>query len=119
MRALAISWVMLYHAGKFDPVSDSSWPVAFGWMGVDLVPVLSGFLIAGQLLRPLTCGRALNYGRFMGRRILRTMPAYLVVVALYFVFPALRDRPHIRPLWQFLTFNKNLLINPSVRKAFS
>jgi peptidoglycan/LPS O-acetylase OafA/YrhL len=119
LRALAIAWVMLYHASLFGLASQDVWVVRFGWLGVDLFFVLSGFLIAGQLLRPWARGLAPNYPRFYGRRLLRTLPAYLVVVAVYFLAPVLRDRPDIQPLWQFLTFTQNLALHPNPPKAFS
>jgi len=119
LRAVAISWVMLYHASLFSLASPDHWIVRFGWMGVDLFFVLSGFLIAGQLLRPWSRGVRPNYQRFYARRALRTLPAYLVVVAFYFCLPAVRERSNIQPLWQFLTFTENLLIEPPLPKAFS
>ena len=119
IRASAIVWVMFYHGSLYGLTSGDNWFVKFGWMGVDLFFVLSGFLIAGQLLRPFARGERPNYARFFGRRVLRTLPAYLVVVALYFALPALRDRPIIQPLWQFLTFTENLFADPSTPKAFS
>jgi peptidoglycan/LPS O-acetylase OafA/YrhL len=119
LRALAISWVMLYHASLFGLASTDYWIVRFGWMGVDLFFALSGFLIAGQLLRPFARGLRPNYPKFFARRLLRTLPAYLAVVALYFLIPAVRERPNIQPLWQFLTFTANLLITPPLPKAFS
>jgi peptidoglycan/LPS O-acetylase OafA/YrhL len=101
LRAVAISWVMAFHASSFGLISRDHWIPKFGWMGVDLFFVLSGFLIAGQLLRPWAAGRRPNYSRFFARRLLRTLPAYLVVVALYFSFPVLRDRPAIQPCGSF------------------
>jgi peptidoglycan/LPS O-acetylase OafA/YrhL len=119
LRAIAICWVMLYHASLFGLASQDYWIVRFGWMGVDLFFVLSGFLIAGQLLRPWARGLRPDYPRFISRRLLRTLPAYLAVVALYFIFPALRDRVDIQPLWRFLTFTQNFGLSPSPPKAFS
>jgi peptidoglycan/LPS O-acetylase OafA/YrhL len=101
LRAAAICWVMAFHASSFGLISRDHWIAKFGWMGVDLFFVLSGFLIAGQLLRPWAVGRRPNYSRFFVRRLLRTLPAYLVVVALYFLFPVLRERPLIQPLCSF------------------
>ena len=110
---------MIYHGSLFGLTSETHWLVRFGWMGVDLFFVLSGFLIAGQLLRPWARGAAPNYSRFFGRRLLRTLPAYLAVVALYFLIPGVRDRADIAPLWQFLTFSENWLVDMSTPKAFS
>jgi peptidoglycan/LPS O-acetylase OafA/YrhL len=117
LRAAAIVAVMLCHADSFDLLSDGGVAGAFGWMGVDLFFALSGFLIAGQLLRPLARGELPNYPRFFARRLLRTVPAYLVVVAIYFAFPGLQDRPQIAPLWTFLTFTQNIGLAPGT--AFS
>ncbi len=119
VRATAIAWVVLYHASIFWPVPGDSGPVRFGWMGVDLFFALSGFLIAGQLLRPWARGTTPDYPRFILRRLLRTLPAYFVVLALYFLLPGLRDGTGIHPLWQLLTFTQNLALDPSPRKAFS
>jgi peptidoglycan/LPS O-acetylase OafA/YrhL len=119
VRAVTIAWVMIYHASLFGLDSQDNWLVGRGWMGVDLFFVLSGFLIGGQLLRPWAMGQRPNYRRFFARRALRTLPAYLVVVAAYFLIPAVRDRADIQPLWQFLTFTENLLFDISTPKAFS
>ncbi len=112
LRAAAIVAVMLCHADGFDLLSDHGIAGDYGWMGVDLFFGLSGFLIAGQLLRPWTRGQRPDYPRFFARRLFRTVPAYLVVVAIYFAFPALQDRPQIAPLWKFLTFTQNIGLTP-------
>lgn len=119
VRAVAISWVMLYHASNFGLASSANWVVRFGWLGVDLFFVLSGFLIAGQLLRPWARGLRPNYPRFYARRLLRTVPAYLAILALYFLVPAVRDREVIQPLWKFLTFTQNFNLSPNPPKALS
>ena len=121
IRAVAISWVLIYHGSLFGLTSSDHWLVANGWMGVDLFFVLSGFLIAGQLLRPWAQGSAPSYSRFFGRRLLRTLPAYFAVLALYFLVPGIRERPSIAPLWQFLTFSQNWLYEYPTHglKAFS
>jgi peptidoglycan/LPS O-acetylase OafA/YrhL len=119
LRAIAIAWVMLYHASNFGLASHDSWVIRFGWLGVDLFFVLSGFLIAGQLLRPWARGLRPDYPRFFARRLLRTLPAYLAIVALYFLVPAVRDRDVIQPLWKFLTFTQNFGLSPNPSKALS
>jgi peptidoglycan/LPS O-acetylase OafA/YrhL len=119
VRAVAIGWVMLYHASILWHVPGDAWIVRFGWMGVDLFFVLSGYLIAGQLLRPWARGTPPDYSQFMTRRLLRTVPAYLVVLMLYLLVPALRDGSEMQPLWQFLTFTQNLALDPTPRKVFS
>jgi peptidoglycan/LPS O-acetylase OafA/YrhL len=119
IRAVAIVWVMVYHAMNFDLIPDPDhWYVSFGWIGVDLFFGLSGFLIAGQLLKPWSVGLKPDYKKFFKRRLLRTLPAYVVIAAIYFLLPALRERPIIQPFWQFATFTENLFFDVSPR-AFS
>ncbi|MFC3070159.1 acyltransferase family protein [Phenylobacterium soli] len=119
LRAVAILAVMYSHTQLFGlrPIDD---PVAsFGWMGVDLFFALSGFLIGGQLFRLIAAGEAVRPGLFYLRRLFRTAPAYLVVVAVYFAFPVVRERDGIAPLWQFLTFTENLFVDFARAKTFS
>jgi len=95
------------------------WFITYGWMGVDLFFVLSGYLIASQLMRPLARGGSPDYRKFFSRRLLRTLPAYTAILALYFLVPALGERDAIQPLWQFLTFTENLLVDVKRGTSFS
>lgn len=73
-RGLAILLVTGYHYLHF---------FTFGWVGVDLFFVLSGFLITGKLVESLG---AKNYFRsFYIKRILRIVPLYYTVIFLFFV----------------------------------
>jgi peptidoglycan/LPS O-acetylase OafA/YrhL len=118
LRALAIVWVILFHAGTLS----LGWPLGpvarFGWMGVDLFFVLSGFLIGAQWFEALLNRRA-HFGAFYARRAYRIFPAYLVTLGLYAFIPATRERAQMQPLWQFFTFTENLLIDFSSSKTFS
>jgi peptidoglycan/LPS O-acetylase OafA/YrhL len=107
LRAIAIVLVVLYHAGLFGFVLPHDLQ-RFGWIGVDLFFVLSGYLIAGQLLAALARGKSLDVRRFYWRRALRILPAFLVIVAIYVFLPALREYPVMPPVWKFLTFTQNL-----------
>ncbi|MEY2530675.1 MAG: hypothetical protein QOI96_760 [Verrucomicrobiota bacterium] len=107
LRALAIIVVVIYHAGIFGFALPYHWH-RFGWVGVDLFFVLSGYLIGGQLLTPLTRGQKINFSRFFSRRALRILPAYFVVLAIYFSLPSLREFPEISPLWKFLISAQNI-----------
>ena len=122
LRALAIAWIMLYHLESYGlrlpgPV------VAYGWMGVDLFFVLSGYLIGWQLLRPWAAGARPAWRpwwtQFMLRRSLRILPAYLAVLALYVLLPASGEAEVMQPLWQFLTFTVNLFPGAPDARAFS
>ena len=107
LRALAIIVVVIYHCGIFGFALPGNWH-RFGWVGVDLFFVLSGYLIGGQLIGPLARGQTINLGRFFSRRALRIMPAYFVVLAVYFCLPSLREFPEISPLWKFLISVQNI-----------
>ena len=107
LRALAIVLVVLYHGGIFGFTLPGD-VQRFGWVGVDLFFVLSGYLIGGQLLAPLASGKRLDLPRFFGRRALRILPAYLFMLGIYAVLPGWREYPSMPPTWRFLTFVQNL-----------
>ncbi len=120
LRAIAIVWVMLFHSFIVGGLgADFSWLSRFGWAGVDIFFVLSGFLIGSQVLRPLQRGEALAFGAFYARRAWRILPAFAVVLLLYVCFPMLREAPGLAPWWQFATFTLNLLIDYGHEQAFS
>lgn len=127
LRAVAIAWVMLFHAWAMLSTSYviDMWhrPFAafqsYGWMGVDLFFVLSGYLIGSQVLQPLILGKPLSFADFYLRRAFRILPVFLVVLTLYFSWPSFREASGIQPLWQFLTFSMNLLIDYRQNRAFS
>lgn len=120
LRAIAIVWVMLFHSfvvGGLGP--QGSWLSRHGWMGVDLFFVLSGFLIGGQVLRPLAAGGRMSWREFYLKRALRILPAYWVVLAVYLWVPAFREAPGLEPAWKFLTFTLNVSIDYARHGAFS
>ncbi len=117
LRALAIVIVVIYHAGIMGfPLPGEVH--RFGWIGVDLFFVLSGYLIGGQLLAPLlgdgtpSCrgpgSRRIPLGRFFARRALRILPAYLVILAVYVLLPSWREYPEMFPPWKFLLSVQNI-----------
>jgi peptidoglycan/LPS O-acetylase OafA/YrhL len=111
LRALAIIVVVIYHAALFGFKLPSRID-RFGWIGVDLFFVLSGYLIGGQLLAPLARAKQISLGRFFARRVLRIMPAYFVVLAVYFLLPSWREYPDMsQPLWRFLLSIQNVALH--------
>ena len=120
LRAIAIVWVMLFHSFIVGGLGEQfAWLSRYGWMGVDIFFVLSGFLIGSQVLKPLARGESLSFGDFYARRAYRILPAFAVVLALYALFPALREAPGLQPWWQFATFTMNFLIDYGQNQAFS
>lgn len=120
LRSAAIVWVMLFHSflvGGLGP--EWSWLSRYGWMGVDLFFVLSGFLIGVQVLTPLSRGQKLSFGDFYVRRAFRILPAYWAVLLLYLLWPSFRESPEMEPSWKFLAFFMNLSIDYARHTAFS
>lgn len=120
LRAAAVVWVMLFHSWvvgglgpRFAGLQNS------GWMAVDLFFVLSGYLIGGQLLRPYSRGEPVGFWSFYRRRTFRIVPAYTVVLALYFLVPGFNREGGLPPLWEFLTYTVNLFIDYGTQQAFS
>ncbi len=111
LRAIAILLVMLFHLNLQGMIPAVISPVAkVGWVGVDLFFVLSGFLIGSQLVKPYLTGGQPSLKDFYIRRLYRILPAFGVVVGLYFVLPLWREAPGPYAGWQYLTFTWNLLL---------
>jgi len=111
LRALAIIVVVVYHAALFGFKLPGRVD-RFGWIGVDLFFVLSGYLIGGQLLAPLARHQRINLGRFFTRRALRIVPAYFAVLEVYFLLPSWREYPEMsQPLWKFLLSVQNIALH--------
>lgn len=119
LRALAIMLVFVYHYGLFAHPAWIEAIGAFGWIGVDLFFVLSGYLIADQLFRSQARSGTIGLRAFYLRRAFRILPAYGVMVALYFLFPMLQERATIAPLWKFVTFTLNLGLDLRQHGTFS
>jgi peptidoglycan/LPS O-acetylase OafA/YrhL len=120
LRALAIILVFIYHFGRLFPHPQWTNTIGrFGWTGVDLFFVLSGYLIASQLFAKIAQGKQLVYKDFFVKRFFRIIPAYLTVVATYFIFQSFREREALPPLWKFLTFTQNLGLEVRTQGTFS
>ncbi len=91
----------------------------FGWTGVDLFFVLSGFLISSQLFLAIKQGQSALLKAFFLKRAFRILPAYLVVVAIYFCFPGFHEREALPAIWRFLTFTQNIGLNIQTSGTFS
>ena len=112
MRGLAILWVVLYHC---TPRLGRTWlyPVAiWGWTGVLLFFLLSGFLITSILLA--TRDRPRYFHNFHARRALRIWPVYillLVVVYLnapWFIGPGVVEAVKTAPWLAYIFLVQNL-----------
>lgn len=77
LRGLAILLVVVYHNFGFINV------FFFGWLGVDLFFVLSGFLITDILLK--TVGKKGYLKNFYIRRVLRIFPLYYLSLIFFLI----------------------------------
>ncbi|MES2478503.1 MAG: acyltransferase [Bacteroidota bacterium] len=121
LRALAIFSVFLFHyfilsGGKPEWLPDFA---KFGWTGVDLFFVLSGFLISSQLFEQINQEQKISFSTFFLKRFFRIVPAFLFTLGLYFCFPVFREKESLPPLWKFLTFTQNFSLNLRNSGTFS
>jgi peptidoglycan/LPS O-acetylase OafA/YrhL len=109
LRALAIVLVLLTHYNGFVAQGSIFGFIGdVGWAGVDLFFVLSGYLIGNQLLAPAARGEPLSLKTFFARRLLRTLPNYYVVLAVYLLLPhSVIWGKTMAPAWRFVTFTQN------------
>src|ERR1700686_137860 len=117
LRGVAILLVLFNHM----PAKDIHWSLlsglrSFGWTGVDLFFVLSGYLISSLLFRELNQTNTLNVGRFLLRLGFKIWPSYYVAYGLMVLSHttsfALRGRsyqllPLLLPQWPNLIFIQN------------
>ena len=120
LRAFAIIIVFVFHYGRLFPHPEWTNAISrFGWTGVDLFFVLSGYLIAAQLFKKIGGNEKITFKEFFIKRFFRIIPAYLFVAMLYFSFPSFREREALAPLWKYLTFTQNIGLDIHRQGTFS
>jgi peptidoglycan/LPS O-acetylase OafA/YrhL len=118
LRALAIVLVIVAHypkpeGGLFIRLLN------FGWIGVDLFFVLSGYLIGGQLFAAIVRDSDLSVGAFYARRFLRTLPNYYVILAVYAVLSWAAAGIGPAPGWKYTIFLQNFGVPPMFTPSWS
>ncbi len=120
LRALAISLVFTYHYTVFQhPDWMNNRFIHFGWCGVDLFFVLSGFLISNQLFAEWQRRNRISLGIFYVKRAFRIFPPYFFVLLIYIFIPAFHERETLAPLWKMFTFTQNYNQNIATYGTFS
>lgn len=71
LRAIAVTAVVLYHAGAHP---------AAGFVGVDVFFTISGYLITALLVQEYSCSGRIDFFAFYARRVRRIFPAAAVLV---------------------------------------
>jgi peptidoglycan/LPS O-acetylase OafA/YrhL len=126
LRGLAVLAVVIYHC---HPRLEGTWihyASLWGWAGVNLFFVLSGFLITSILLEARE--KPHYFKNFYGRRALRIWPVYvLVLVVVYlnapwFIGPSILEAVKTAPWLAYIFFVQNLFhlaLPPSVGPTWS
>jgi peptidoglycan/LPS O-acetylase OafA/YrhL len=126
LRGLAVLGVLFYHC---HPRLEGTWvhyASLWGWAGVNLFFVLSGFLITSILLEARSKPR--YFRNFYGRRALRIWPVYVLVLAFcyanapWFIGPTVLEAIKAAPWWAYILFIQNLFhlaIPPAVGPTWS
>lgn len=116
LRALAVLLVVLGHA----------WPAVLpgGFVGVDIFFVISGYLVAGSLLREAAAGRRPDVRDFLARRARRILPAAVAVALVTaVVFAIWLDRlereEYVRDALAAMLFVANFRAEADVAGYFS
>lgn len=119
LRALAIVLVLMYHYRAFQHPVWIDTIGRFGWTGVDLFFVLSGFLISGQLFKEIEKSGGISLKTFFTKRFFRIIPPYAFTLFLYFAFPFFRERESLGSCWKFITFTQNYGLDVINKGTFS
>jgi peptidoglycan/LPS O-acetylase OafA/YrhL len=102
LRAVAVLLVFCYHSEGALLVS------RFGWIGVDLFFVLSGFLVSGLLFREYQATRQVRPGRFLMRRGLKIYPQFYFFIAAVLATACFQGNPpHVAQVAAELAFVQN------------
>ena len=126
LRGLAVLAVVIYHC---HPRLEGTWLYygsLWGWAGVNLFFVLSGFLITSILLEARE--KPHYFKNFYARRALRIWPVYLLVLAIcyanapWFIGLSVWDAVRTAPWWAYLLFLQNLFhiaMPPAIGQTWS
>ena len=127
LRFVAIFLIIGHHiimpteeAHRLEPIANV-WHT-YGWTGVDLFFVLSGFLIGGLLFGEFRQSGKLDVRRFIIRRGFKIWPLYLGYVVL--VIGLIRHEAHvsgwqaIRRAWPFYTHTQNYTMHSDLYVNF-
>ncbi|MDE3200050.1 MAG: acyltransferase [Acidobacteriota bacterium] len=112
LRGLAVLGVLFYHC---HPRLEHTWllkPALWGWAGVNLFFVLSGFLITSILMESRE--KPHYFKNFYARRVLRIWPVYVLILvfvyaeAPWYIGPGVWDAVRTAPWWAYILFLQNM-----------
>ncbi len=112
VRAMAILLVLFLH--QIDAVHTTPYSLKvlaiYGWSGVDIFFVLSGFLIGSQVFKSdFSRPYFESLKEFWTKRWFRTLPLYLFVLFFYMVIkPLVLGFPFVGDKWTYFFFLQNI-----------
>lgn len=112
LRGLAVLGVIFYHCHPRFEGTPLHYAALWGWAGVNLFFVLSGFLITSILLESRE--KPHYFRNFYGRRALRIWPVYVFLLAVvyaqsdWFIGPKPLDAIKAAPWFAYIFFVQNL-----------
>jgi peptidoglycan/LPS O-acetylase OafA/YrhL len=118
MRAMAVVGIFLCHYSLYARNPFATFIDEYFWSWMEMFFVLCGYLIANQLMKPQAIVSWKGLRKYYFSRTMRIWPAYLFVVALYFLIPGFGEEHTLAPLWKFLTFTQNLGLDYRIAAAF-
>ena len=112
IRGLMTILVLISHF--FGEIANGFPVLGLGWYAVNMFFVLSGFLIGRLIIEKMDHANFLTV--FVMRRVCRTVPSYMISVAM--IFTALwifRSQPWTQfktefPVWSYVTFTQNIFM---------
>lgn len=83
LRTISILLVVMFHQ---YPVGNAvyEWLKSYGWIGVDIFFVLSGYIITNLLLKEFSKSADIKLKRFWIKRAIRLWPSWSLMLMLYF-----------------------------------
>ena len=110
-----LKWAGLYRDFHAAPVNFLwFYPLTFGWVGVSLFFVLSGFVIHYSTI---TSKQTFSAGSFYSRRFWRIYPPYAVAVIIFFLVPS--SLLHLTPPTRVSFFTHALLVQDFSNSTFA
>ncbi len=105
IRGIAVLMVVLHHYFIWLRFTGS----VYGWLGVDLFFILSGYLITSILLGLRDKPR--YFATFYTRRALRIFPPYIIAISAYLLISILSGKPGTPGLWlQYIFYYTSLFV---------
>lgn len=118
LRCIAVIAVVVHHYPRSPDQMVLRAASHYGWAGVDLFFVLSGYLIAGQFFASLVRGKPISIKSFYYRRSIRILPNYFFVLGCYVLLLGSQGK-QVTDLWRYLTFTQNFGVGSIFLQSWS